>query len=1044
MTPHHRTAADPAAGPAFRRPVSATEWLYLAAHRLGRAMVLQLVVEGDGALDPAELRAALATAARACPGSRLVRRGRSWIDPGRPPRLRVAPPGSGPDAELRFGTALLETPIDLDGEPACELLLLTCRTGGRTALVFRAFHGAMDGHGALLWMGEVFRALRGAAPRPARSPVTDGELLAGLGATARRPALLLDQPSPLAGAGALVPPSAGTAVAGGPAALWRRRTLPGRHRALTARLARALADATGAPRARVMVPVDLRRHRGGSSNTGNLTLPVFLDLAAGDGWQGAQAQLLGALAERRELAGGFESALARLPLPAAAALLRAGGALAHRRDLHLASAVVSHLGRIDPADCSAGAFTARSLYALPVHAPLVPVSCVAVELPGHTELTVGFQGGPGLADRAEELMDHLAAAVTGHGPAPRSADGCARVGAEPATVVGVLRQRAAATPEAVALDGPAGPVGYAELDRRSDAVAAELVRRGVGAEQVVGLLVERSPAGVAGLWGVLKAGAAYLPLDPQLPDARIAEVLRESGAVACVTERDALARAAGLSPGPALAVEDLPAAPADAAPLPEPAPGQLAYVIYTSGSTGRPKGVQVEHRALLAFARWAAELCRVDGRTRFAFLASFGFDISCFPLFVPALRGGATVLVPGRPTRPALRELLERHGADTLAVTPTHLQLAEVYDLDLSGVRTLLVGGEQFTGPAAGRAWRRLGPDARLINGYGPTEAAVGCLAHVLDGTEAGPVVPIGRPAPSVRVELVDARGAAIGPDRPDAVGEILLSGVQLARGYRGRPDLDAVAFPVGADGIRRYRTGDLGRRLPGGAIEFVGRADDQLKIAGHRIEPAEVRAALEADPAVRAAAVTARTRPGGGAALCAYVVAVGPVGEPAAFGAALRARLAGLLPAHLVPAVVLPVAEFPRTVTGKTDLAALPDPFAAPPVPVPPRRPVDTGPVADAVEEQVARVWARTLGVERRLIGPGSDFQQLGGDSLAVLEMLAAVAEELLEPADADGFTADLADVLAELTLGRVGEAVRRARHRTDFPASGRTGRSA
>ncbi|WP_371502133.1 non-ribosomal peptide synthetase [Kitasatospora sp. NBC_00374] len=1034
MTTNDSTPAARSGEAAYRRPVSATEWLYLGAHRVGSAMVLQLVVEGDGDPDPERLRAALAAAAESCPGSRLVRRGRRWIDSGRPPQLRVAPDGSGPDAELRSGTAWLEDPLDLRRGPGCEVLLLP-GAAGAGALVFRAFHGVMDGHGALLWMGEVFRALRGEPARPARSPLTDAGLLAEVGATGRRPALLLDQRAPL---------TAGPAgAAGRPEALWRRRTLPGRHRSLTARLARAVADATGAPRARVMVPVDLRRHHGGEPATGNLTLPVFLDLAAGESWPGAQAQLLRALADRRELAEGFESALARLPLPAAAALLRAGRAVSLRRDRHLASAVVSHLGRISPAECSGAGFTGRTVYALPVHAPLVPVSCVAVELPDRTELTVGFQGGPGLAARADELMDRLIASVTGPDTAVPARAGTASepvaADAADATVVGLLRRQAARTPRATALDGPAGPVYYAELDRRSDAVAAGLLRRGVAREDVVGLLVERSPAGVAGLWGILKAGAAYLPLDPHQPDARIAQVLQEAGAVACVTERRMLGRAAGASPCAVLAAEDVPDAPAGFRPA-EPEPGQLAYVVYTSGSTGRPKGVQIEHGALIAFVRWAADLCRVDERTRFAFLSSFAFDISCFPLFLPLLHGGTTVLVPGEPTRPALRELLERHRADALAVTPTHLDLVETYGLDLAGLRTLLVGGEQFTRAAADRARRRLGPQARLINGYGPTEATVGCLAHVLDGTETGPVVPIGRPAPEVTVELVDGDGAPIGPDQEGVVGEILLSGVQLARGYLGRPELDAVSFPVGADGVRRYRTGDLARRLPGGELEFVGRDDEQVKIAGHRIEPAEVQAALEGHPAVRTAAVTVRTRPGGSPALCAYVLTAegaGRTGASAGLGSALRDHLAELLPAHLVPAVVVPVAELPLTVSGKTDLAALPDPFGAVPAPVAADASVAVGPAPDEVAERVAGVWSRALGLDRRSIGPAADFQDLGGDSLAVLEMLSTITEELLDPRAADVFMDELGDAMAELTLRRVSDAVRAAQRSASAPAS-------
>ncbi|MEV6319099.1 amino acid adenylation domain-containing protein [Streptomyces sp. NPDC051776] len=1086
---HHDVAREADPAKTAQRPVSPTEWLYLAARRLGPDMVLQLLVEGDGTPDAGELRAAVAAAARACPGSRLVRDGRTWRDSARPPRVRVAES----DAALSQHGAL-----DPDAGPSCEVVLLTGSPGRLTTLAFRVFHGVMDGHGALIWAMEVFRALRGEPPHPAPSTDTDYTLLAQLGATGRRPALLLDQPSPLATAGQHVRRAGGVEVdgslevEGSRNALWRRRTLPGHHPALTARLAQALADAAVVPGsgagpadARIMVPVDLRRHRPELSSTSNLALPVFLRVRAGEDWRTAQAQLLRALKEHRELARGFESGLARLPLPAAGALLRAGRAAAERRDRHMASAIVSHLGRVDLAACSAPGFTATSVHALPVHAPLVPVSCVAVETPTHTELTVGFQGfGSGLADRADALLDRLVAALAEPSAVVPTAAAAAAVGTAAAppprtTVVRLFRDQVARTPDAPALDGPEGEISYAGLDRASDTVAVELLRHGLASDRTdgadgadpgpVGLIVDRSPAGIAGLWGILKSGAAYLPLDPHHPDARIRQVLGDAGVTTCLTQRHLAERVRAAAPCRVLAIEDILDAadrsdPGDPAPhvrLPEPDPDSVAYVIHTSGSTGRPKGVQIEHRSLVGFLSWAAELCRVDAATRFAFLSSYAFDISCFPLFLPLLAGGTTVLLPGEPSRAALDTLLHKDRVNTLAITPSHLDLIERFGLEPGGgLRNVLVGGEQFTRTAADRARSRFGPDCRIVNAYGPTEATVGCLAHVLDGTEPGHSVPVGHPGPYAQVELVTGR-KLIASDEAGAVGEILVSGVQLARGYLGRPDLDAERFVSGPDGVRRYRTGDLGRRLPDGGIEFVGRIDDQVKIAGHRIEPAEIETALESHPAVRRAAVTVRSRPGGaGPALCAYVLTAPPATETGAtgtggidtgLGPVLRDHLAERLPAYMVPAGVLPVADLPSTVSGKVDFAALPDPFAEAepstaeaPVSEPrvaEEQPAEEQVAADrAAEDQVAEIWARVLDMDRRLLGPDSDFQQLGGDSLAVLEMLSAVAAEVLSPGQEPQLMDELEHLVSDLTLERVCVAVHRAGarnlHRTESGA--------
>ncbi|MCX4625447.1 non-ribosomal peptide synthetase [Streptomyces sp. NBC_01443] len=1049
MTPPHTM---------YRRPVSATEHLYLSAGHARGAMALRIVVEGHTAPEPAALRAAVARAAETCPGSRLVRRGPVWTAEGPLPAVRYAAPAAGGiDVSDPATAALLTGRSRRNDPPGCEVLVVpdaaadtdTDTDTDTATLVFSASHALMDGHGALTWVREVFRALRGEPGRPALAPDTDRGLLRRLGASARRPALVPDRPSPL-----------GRPGTGPEQTLWLRRTLPGHHRALTARLAQALTDsaATGSARSgsagrggtRVMIPVDLRRHRPGIAATGNLTLPLFLDLSPGQEWPKAQVTLLRALAENQELAEGFESALLPLPPAAGRLLLRAAQAGAVRADRHLASAVVSHLGRLDPAEFSGGGFTATTLYALPVHAPLVPVSMAATETDTATELTVGVRGGPGLAERATRLLDELLTHLptTSAAPAPPAAPASAAVPgpvphpavqpepAPPATVVELFRAQAARTPGAPALDGPGGVVTYAELDRRSDAVAAGLLRWGIGREDLVGLVVDRTPAGVCALWGILKAGAAYVPLDPAHPAARTAEILRACGARLCLTQRHLAEPLGALTPCPLLLAEDLVTGPPLARPVP-PAPAleDLAYVIHTSGSTGRPKGVQIEHRALAGFVRWMTQVCRVDARTRFGFASSYGFDISCFPLFLPLLAGGTVVLAPDAPSRATLRRLVTDHRADTLALTPSHLPLLSDAGAGAGDVRTLLLGGEPLTPAAVRTARTAFGPDCRIINGYGPTEATVVCLAHVVDDARptTAATLPIGTPGPYARVDLVTEDGERIGTGAEDTgrTGEIVVSGAQVARGYLGPPDGRPSPFTEDEEGSRTYRTGDLGRRLPGGAVEFAGRIDGQLKIAGHRIEPAEIVAVLEARPEVSRAVVAVRRRPHTTTpVLCAYVVpradsSYGPGpngsgGQGAPHGApdlpaTLRAALTALLPAAMVPAHVITVDAIPSTVGGKADFDALPDPFTSAPVVA-----HDTaGPAT--LQARVAAHWAAILAVDTARLSAESDFQTLGGDSLALVEMLTAVSDDLLEPAQARRFMAGLDCLVRNLTLTQV-----------------------
>ncbi|MFI8387668.1 non-ribosomal peptide synthetase [Streptomyces sp. NPDC085540] len=1066
-------------GVRYRRPVSPTERLYLSAGDPRGAMALRIVVEGDGVPDPRAFRAALARAAESCPGSRLVRVGTTWSAGGPLPQVRYDVPRAGAYADSAPGTVAWPAgPSRRTEPPGCEVLIVPGADGkeadgkeadGKTAdgkatttIVFSASHAVMDGHGALTWVREVFRALRGEPARPALGADTDAGLLRRLGSTGPRPTPGPPRRSPL-----------GPTEGGGrpPRTLWLRRTLPGRRPALTARLAQALADAAGLD-TRVMVPVDLRRHRPGIAATGNLSLPLFLNLRPGEDWTAAHTRLLTDLAGNHELAAGFETALAPLPTPVTAALLRTAQAVASRTDRHLASAVVSHLGRLDLAEFSGGGFTAGTAYALPVHAPLVPLSFVAAESGTTTEITLGVRGGgPDLGARAARLLDAVLAGlepIAEHGPveAEAAATGPALRAAHPApavpglavpglavpdpavpelTVVDAFRAQAARTPDAPALDGPEGVVTYAELDRRSDTVADGLRRRGVGREDLVGLVVDRTPAGVCALWGILKAGAAYVPLDPGHPGVRIREVLGRSATGLCLTGRHLVSELAPFVPGTLLAVEDLldgapgPDAGADgSAAAADVRPADLAYVIHTSGSTGRPKGVQIEHGSLMGFVRWMSGVCQVTGRTRFGFASSYAFDISCFPLFLPLLVGGTAVLAPGTPSPAALRELVAEHRANTLALTPSHLALLGAGGNGSEGngsggngpahhLRTLLLGGEPLTPTAVRSARAVFGADCRVINAYGPTEATVAVLAHAVDGAESGATVPIGSSGPYARVDLVTEDGESIGsgPGDTGRTGEIVVRGVQVARGYLGPSDGRPSPFSTGPDGVRAYRTGDLGRRLADGAVEFAGRIDEQVKIAGHRVDPAEVVAALEAHPAVHRAVVVPRLRPNSTATvLCGYVLpAVDDPAVRADLPRTLRTELTRTLPTYLVPAHVVVIDTLPSTVSGKTDLDAFPDPFAHA-APTPPG-----GPEPVTLEARVRHHWAEVLGVDGALLSSDSEFHALGGDSLALVEMLTAVSSDLLTPGQATRFTGRLDCLVRNLTLEQVCEHLAAAR---------------
>ncbi|WP_182905587.1 non-ribosomal peptide synthetase [Microbispora sp. H13382] len=520
------------------------------------------------------------------------------------------------------------------------------------------------------------------------------------------------------------------------------------------------------------------------------------------------------------------------------------------------------------------------------------------------------------------------------------------------------------TPAAVAVACGETEVTYAELDRRAARLAAVLRERGVRPGDVVGVCLPRSVEAITALLAVWRAGAAYLPFEPDEPEERLAFALADAGATRVITNRALPAGFTAVDP-----LDD-----EDGAASGEPGqtrPGDVAYVIFTSGSTGRPKGVAVEHRAIAARIRWMREEYGLAPGDRVVQFASLSFDTHLEEVF-PALAAGATlVLLPGGAA--TLPDLLAAPGGERVTVLdlPTAYWHHLVEEIDQiawpPALRLVVIGGEQASGGAVAR-WRgRFGDGVRLMNTYGPTEAAVIATAADLGATPYGRP-PIGRPIGATTVHLLDAAGA---PVPKGAIGELVIGGAGVARGYLRRPALTAAAFvpdPLGPPGSRRYRTGDRARWNQGGALEFLGRIDGQLKVRGFRIEPGEVEARLLDHPGVGQAFVTVHAEE-----LVAYVTGT-------ATGEELAAHLARTLPRHLVPTAWVVLDSLPLTSRGKVDRTALPAPVRA-------SSAGHVPPDSDA-ELLVAEIWAELLGVAS--IGVNDDFFTLGGHSLLATRIAA------------------------------------------------------
>jgi amino acid adenylation domain-containing protein len=545
----------------------------------------------------------------------------------------------------------------------------------------------------------------------------------------------------------------------------------------------------------------------------------------------------------------------------------------------------------------------------------------------------------------------------------------------------LVSAQAKVQPEALAIATAGRQMTYRELDERSTQLARHLRRLGLESGSLVAVMMERSPELIVSLLGVLKAGGAYLPLDPDYPADRLAMMMSDSGASLLLTTQAMGRDWGGLTQRVVWLDADWPLIARQSAADIETQSNltDLAYVIYTSGSTGRPKGVAIEHRGLANLVLWHQQEYGVTAADRASLVASPGFDASVWETW-PYLAAGASLHIPDDEVRLSPQRMTTWLAAEgiTLAFLPTPLAEAAIEEpWPAEGrLRAMLTGGDRLhRGPSGERPYR-------LVNHYGPTENTVVSTAgaappqHAADGPPAN-----GRPIANTRTYILDRQ---LEPAPLGTPGELYIGGVGVARGYLRRPALMAERFVpdpfAGQPGVRMYKTGDLARWLPDGQIDFLGRSDAQVKVRGFRIELGEIEAALAAHGSVEQAAATVWPDGKGQQRLAAYVV---PRAGAAFSADGLRAHLRRRLPDYMVPPAILAIEAMPLTAHGKVDRKRLP--------------PVDGASLAEAREyvaprtpheQLLAEVWSKVLGVER--VGVRDNFFELGGDSLSAVRMMA------------------------------------------------------
>ncbi|MEV0116661.1 amino acid adenylation domain-containing protein [Streptomyces sp. NPDC050844] len=581
----------------------------------------------------------------------------------------------------------------------------------------------------------------------------------------------------------------------------------------------------------------------------------------------------------------------------------------------------------------------------------------------------------------DEHSRHLVRAAADHGRDTRRTPLCLHR---------IIERQARQTPDSVAVVDPAARLTYRQLDEQADQVALALRQYGVGPDQPVALAIGHTRHLLVAMLGVLKAGGAYLPLDPDLPPARATDMLERSGCSLILTGPDTARDRFGTIP--CLNVDQLPETEGRAHPQAEVTPENLAYILFTSGSTGLPKGVMLPHRALSNYVLWAARTYGHEEGTGAMVHSSVAFDLTVTSLFVPLVSGRTVHLDPAwRNVFGLTGELGRRAGLDLLKLTPSHLNVInhELAPGDTSKVtHSLVLGGENLSWEHIA-PWREHAAPTRIFNEYGPTETAVGCAVHEITADDpAVGDVPIGRPVDGSDIYVLDNR---LAPVPVGALGEICVGGIGLAHGYVADPAGSAERFvphPFSdVPGQRLYRTGDIGYYAADGTLHCLGRRDEQIKVRGVRVEPAEVERALLGHPSVREAAVVLSPDSAGGADGGRLTAFLSAAATGAVAPSELRGHLTERLPAAMVPASYVWLDRLPLTVNGKIDRDAL----LAADTPRAPHGQTSAPPQdADALEAKVAAVFADLLAIPS--VGVDDVFFDLGGHSILAVRLIARI----------------------------------------------------
>jgi amino acid adenylation domain-containing protein len=982
-------------GKQYDRDVSDNEQLYVHLQELFSTFAINLVVEGIGQIDPTALQAAVEKASEVCPGARLIQSGGMWIDSHRTPPVHLLNEDKF-DGKDFSKIELLERKMDPKNGPTSEVVILQLNP---MIVVFRVFHGTMDGKGVMLWIHNIFRALRGEMLIPVDGKETDLSFLKLHKNYSQKNNLYfdvhtLDQRCSIK-----------------EYKVWRQRlTLPGRPACLVAKIAEIITAHGASHKNRFLVPVDIRRHQKNHLSNANLTLPIFLETTKDDAWPEIHKNLLAGLQNNQEM--NLKNAdlgwLIKIPRFLLHWGIRALHAWQNIINKQIIGGIISDLGTIDLKALTTDNFQAKTLYSLTVQQPFAPFAVAIASNKYGTEIMISCYESQVLIDHANQILKAIKENISVHHDYEKF-NNTKKAYPFHKTVVHLIEEQIHKSPHAIAIRYAGKTISYSTLGRQMDQMAEYLACRGIRSERTVAIYMNRKELLMPAILAVLKTGAAYIPIDYEWPQDRLNKILQHSNISTCITEAKFKDRLSSIEEDTLVIIDELELNDQKVGFNCLSQADQMAYQMYTSGSTGMPKGVQIEHRSLVNYLLWAKEEYLVNEQSTFPLFASIAFDSTLTSMFLPLIAGGNIELFEESIHHLTLKKIMESQLITHVKLSPAHLQLVTKVKLIPGCPKTLIVGGEQLSLKLAEKVHGLYGNKWKIINEYGPTEATVGCITHTYDPKQdlSGHAVPIGRPIMNTRVYLFNENRLSI---QTGEIGEIYLSGDCLARAYADDQALTDQKFVTFGGGERAYKTGDLAQFNENGDLVYVGRMDDQISIYGNRIEIGEIENAILEFKGIIETALIVKQNKAGRNMLIAFYTAENIVDE-----ISLKKHLQHCLPTYAQVHFFVRLDEMPLTIHHKInrqELQILDMNISL----CNEQNVVET---ASLQEQILIEIWHEVLELGKDYpIRLTDNFYELGGDSLAMLMVLNEIVARILGKQYEEVFMNKIGEIVKSPTI--------------------------